>query len=287
MLFSYYARKIIGFIVFAVCINFAVFETNAQKKTYIGDPVNQQGLVKVLKAKQYQTRQIIQVIVAHGVDFRLSSAVRKELAEAGARPDLLTAIEQNYRGKAIGGGGKSGGGNSNYENLIETAAEQFNAEKNPSEALKTLEKAVEMNPRNFQAYQLLGIVHLYGFENFKAAETNMKKAIDLSGSAVFRVKHGHDLTFSYSCEGSLYISKNDVRYESDNVEHTFDVPIKDITNAKMLGGWGKFIRRKGGAFKIVIRDRDDDDENDKDKYNFSPLTGEKEEAKMIIDLIGK
>lgn len=286
MFFSNHARKIISLFVFAVCVNFAGFETNAQKKTYIGDPVNQPGLLKVLKAKQYQTRQIIQVVVEHGVDFRLTVALRKELVEAGARPDLLTVIEQNYRGKASGGGGKTGG-NSSYEKLIETATEQFNSEKNPSEALKTLEKAIKLNPRNSQAYQLLGIVYLYGFEDFKAAETNMRKAIDLNGSAVFRIKHGHDLTFSYSCEGSLYVSKNDVRYESDNAEHTFDVPIKDITNAKMLGGWGKFVRRKGGAFKIVIRDLTDEDADDKDKYNFSPLTGEKTEAQMIIKFIGK
>ena len=276
------ARKVICLFALIVCLNLSAVEANAQKRAYTGEPVTQYGLLKVLNAKQYQTRQIIQVITSQGVDFRLTSAIRSELAEAGARPDLLQAVEQNYRGKISGG--KTGGG-SNYENLIETAMEQFNSEKNTAEAIKILEKAVKVNPKNSKAFQLLGYVKLYGLEDFEAAEKDMRKAIALGGSAVFRISHAHDLTFSYSCEGSLYISKNDVRFEGDNNEHTFDVPKRDITNVKTLGGWGKLIRRKSGAFKIVIRDRMDEDKDDKDKYNFSPLTGEKKEAKLVIKLI--
>jgi tetratricopeptide (TPR) repeat protein len=231
---------------------------------------------------------MIEVIENHGVNFRLTAGIRQKLLAAGARMELINAVQRNYRfSKQVSTPGGQSPGSGQYDDVIAEAQNKFNIDENPAGAILTLERAIEENPRNFRAYQLLGFVYLYGLKDYKMAEKNMTKAIDLGGSGVFRVQHSHDLTFSFNCEGSLYISRNDVRYESDNVEHTFDVPKRDIRRATTLGGWGKFIRLKGGAFKITIRDRNDEDKDDKDKYNFSPISGKKNETKMIIRLIGK
>lgn len=256
----------------------------AQKKNYTGKPVTQKGLVEVLRSKKYQAGEIVEVIAEQGVNFRLTPTVRTELIAAGARPEVIAAVEKNYRGAAAKTTGVSTGAKS-YEDLLEQAVRQFDVEKNAGEAVKSLNAAVKLRPEKPRAYQLLGYMNLYGFENFGQAEKYMREAVSRGGSAVFRVRHAHDVTFSYSCIGSLYITKSRVRFEGDSNEHTFNVPDSDIAKIKTVGGLGKILQRKGGTFQIVIRDRSE--AGDKDKYNFSPLTGEDEESKMIIRLINK
>ncbi len=284
------SKTVIPAILLTLLIGVANYNVNAQNK-YTGDSVKLFGLVDTLKSKQYQTRQIVTVIESQGVNFRLTADAKKELIAAGARPELLTAIEKNYRpdaksGKTAAAVTKSNAKSGSYESLIDEAMNKYNIKNDARGAVNTLKEAVALRPNDSRAYQLLGFAYLNGFEHYVEAEKYMSKSIDLGGSAVFRVQHAHDLTFSYSCEGSLYISKNDLRYESDNIEHTFDVSQKDINNVKSLGGWGKFVRRKSGAFKISIRDRKDEDD-EKDIYNFSPLSEKKDESKLIIKLIGK
>lgn len=256
----------------------------AQKRVYIGKPVTQKGLLEVLRSKKYQAGEIVEVINEQGVNFRLTPMLRSELVAAGARPEVIAAVERNYRGETAKTKNAPAASKS-YEDLLEQAVRQFDVEKNKTDALKTLTAAIKLNPQKPRAYQLLGYVNLYGFENFAEAEKNMRASLARGGSAVFRVRHSHDVTFSYSCAGSLYITKNRVRFEGDSNEHTFNVPNSDIAKIKTDGGFGKILKRRGGTFNIVIRDRSE--AGDKDKYNFSPLTGEDEESKMIIRLVNK
>lgn len=253
----------------------------AAQRTYTGEPVTQSGLLKALRLRQFQTAEIVKVIVEQGVEFRLTENIRQELVKAGARPELIEAVRRNYRGAL-----KIKPNNSNtYESLISRAVAIYESERNAREAVAVLNQAAKLKPNESRAYQMLGYVNLYGLKNFKQAEDFMRKAVDLGGSAVFRVRHAHDYTFSYSCIGSLYVTRGGIRFEDDENAHTFQVRDADITKIDTVGAWSSLFKRRGGLFKVVIRDRAN--VKDKDKYDFSPLTGKDDEAKMIIRLVGK
>ncbi len=265
-------------------------EISFAQKNYVGDPVTKNGLIKALKLRQFQTADIVQVINEQGVEFRLTSDIEEELRKVGARPELIEAVRRNYRSalkvKPADSDPKVKPAHSEtYEGLISKAIGSYESERNAQEAITILNQAINLEPNKSRAYQMLGYVNLYGLKNFKQAEEYMRKAINLGGSAVFRVRHSHDYTFSYSCIGSFYISKNSVRYEDDENIHTFQVRDSDIVKIDTIGMWTGLLKRKGGLFKVVIRDKADI--TDKDKYDFSPLTGKSEEAKMIIRLVGK
>src|SRR4028118_801330 len=60
-------------------------------------PTTKAGLVKTLRSKQFQTRQIVGFIEQRGVDFKLTPDVEDELVAAGARPQVIDAVRNNYR----------------------------------------------------------------------------------------------------------------------------------------------------------------------------------------------
>jgi tetratricopeptide (TPR) repeat protein len=270
-------RKTIFLItVFSFITNFAFAQ-----RTYTGEPVTKNGLLKTLRLRQFQTAEIVRVIVEQGVEFRLTEDIRQELIKAGARPEVIEAVRKNFRGAL-----KVKPNNSNtYESLISRAVNIYESERNAKEAIAVLNQAANLKPSESRAYQMLGYVNLYGLKNFKHAEEYMQKAINLGGSAVFRVRHAHDYTFSYSCIGSFYISRRSIRYEDDDNAHTFQVRDADIVKIDTIGSWAGLLKRRTGLFKVVIRDKAN--VKDKDKYDFSTLTGKGEEAKMIVRLVGK
>jgi hypothetical protein len=114
----------------------------------------------------------------------------------------------------------------------------------------------------------------------------MKQAIDHGGSAVFRVTHDHGVVGS-NCEGSLFIARDTVRYESDDNKHTFETADGNINKVKMdksfFSAFSTALKNKGGAFKFELKTGDNDSKN----YVFTPKTNDSEESKMIIRLIGK
>ena len=64
---------------------------------YRGAPVKKDRLIKALRSKQLQTRDIVAVINSNGVDFRLTPETRRILIAAGARPEVIKAIADNLR----------------------------------------------------------------------------------------------------------------------------------------------------------------------------------------------
>lgn len=251
------------------------------QKTYIGEPVTRNGLIKALKMRQFKTSDIVAIINEQGCEFRLEKDTQDELIRAGARPEVIEAVRRNYRGAL-----KIKSSNSNtYEGLVGKAVNIYESERNAKEAIETLNQAIALEPNKYRAYQMLGYVLLYGKKDFKKAEESMRKAINLGGSAVFRVKHSHDYNFLNSCSGSFYISRNNVRFEDDENVHTFQVKDSDIIKIETGNKWAGLLKFKGGIFNVVIRDKAD--VKDKDKYQFSSLTGKGDEAKMIVRLVGK
>ena len=67
---------------------------------YKGSPVKKEKLISVLKSRQLQTREIVNVIKTNGVDFTLSKDTELELYTAGARPEVIAAAKANYRAAA-------------------------------------------------------------------------------------------------------------------------------------------------------------------------------------------
>lgn len=334
---------------------------------YKGLAVKKEKLISVLRSKQLQTREIVDIIKSNGVDFQLTPTVETELVSAGARPEVIEAVRGNYRLaaevskpatttgnktkytgnpltkdaivallengvsdaqvrknvetrgvsfqatpqviseiKKAGGSialvhligasyintNKGNAGNNSvaavnpaaiYDGLIDKAVDQYDNKKDKQGALATLQEAVKLNPNNARAYQLLGYMNLYGFNNFVEAERNMKESINHGGSAVFRVFHDHTGTFSESCRGSLYIAKDTVRFESDDNVHTFQTTDADIQKIKTNSAFKRAFQSKNGSFQIVLKSGDKDNV----KYSFAPLTNNIEESKMVIRLIGK
>lgn len=248
---------------------------------YKGEPVKRDRLVQVLRSKRFPARDIVQIINENGVDFKLTPATQNQLVAAGARPDVLEAVRRNFRGEG-GRGRASARGVKDYNALLDQAVDEFDINKDSEKAFELLQKAVALQPGNPRAYQLLGFLSLYGKRDISAAEAYWKKSIGLGGNAVVRVIHDHNGTFTANCDGSLYISRNTVRYESDNNDHTFETNKSNIRKIEVNSRWKRLVQVKGGSFRLLLS-RDDERTN----YNFAPLSGKTDESKMIIRLIGK
>ena len=67
----------------------------AQK--YVGSPVTKPRLIGVLRSKSLQTREIVKILNESGADFQMTDSVESELVAAGARPEVLAAVRDNYR----------------------------------------------------------------------------------------------------------------------------------------------------------------------------------------------
>lgn len=253
---------------------------------YKGEPVKRDRLINTLRSKQFQTRDIIQVINENGVDFRLDAATQNQLVAAGARPPVLDAVRRNYRGDNRSASsmrsGKTGpSGGDSYNALLDDAVAAYDQQRNQRKANDLLQRAVNLQPSNPRAFQLLGFLNLYGAKNFNEAERYWKKSISLGGAAVLRVTHDHDGSFLTTCEGSLYIGRNVVRFESDNNVHTFETSDANIKKIEVNNPLRRLFQLRGGSFKMVLN------RDDRANWNFAPLSGKTDESKMIIRLIGK
>jgi tetratricopeptide (TPR) repeat protein len=273
------------FLVSLVVLLLIIASPNDVVAQYQGAAVSRDRLVQTLRSKRFPTRDIVRIIEEHGVDFQLTPATRSELVSAGARPEVLLAVEKNYRrGSAANRPSSPGtaGQNESYEALLDMAIEAFDVQKDNKMADNYLQRAVKMQPRNPRAYQLLGFLNLYGSKDFDNAEKYWKRSIDLGGNAVLRVTHDHDGSFFTSCQGSLYISKNIVRFESDNNVHTFETRDSNIKSIDVNSRWRRAFQVKAGSFRVVL-----EKEDETERYNFAPYSGKTDESRMIIRLIGK
>ncbi|HLM03030.1 MAG TPA: tetratricopeptide repeat protein [Pyrinomonadaceae bacterium] len=259
---------------------------------YKGSPVKKDRLIQALRTRQLQTGDIVTIINRNGVDFELTPAVRKSLIAAGARPEVIKAVANNPRlpsrsnAAAIAKTGKNnrnraknpapaGAAALSYDDLLEQAIYFYKDRKNPKGAVQILENAVKLNPSSPAAYQMLGFIYLYELNNLNAAEKSMRESFVNGGSAVFRVFHDDNGKFTGRCTGSLYISQDNLRFESDENVHTFETPTLNIDKIKLdtetTSTW-----KKHSIFKIFLKIG-----KAEAKFRFAPLTGVQEESKMV------
>ncbi len=240
---------------------------------YRGAPVKKDRLIKALRSKQLQTNDIVAVIKSNGVDFMLTAEIKKILISAGARPEVINAVADNFRlNKDYA---KNRNKKPNYDELLEQAMYSYKEQKNPTGAVRFLETAVKLNPKNPAAYQMLGFVNLYGLNNPAEAEKLMRQAIENGGSAVFRVYHDDSGGFRTRCSGSLYISPETIRFESDDNRHTFETSIVNVDKIK-LDTESNRNWKKHSIIKVFLKIG-----KDKANFRFAPISAKEDESKMV------
>jgi tetratricopeptide (TPR) repeat protein len=260
-------------------------------------PITRDGLVKAVRINGLSTDELIQQIQSRGVSFQMTPDAEAELRAAGARPEIIEAARSNYRPGAVaasGGGGRRGGKQPpppatrrgpDYDELTDQATAAYDM-RDAARATQLLQQAIQLSPQQPRAYQLLGFTQLYLQSNISEAEKNMRKAIELGGSAAFRVFHDHmNGSFNQTCSGTLFVTRSNVTYRADDGRDTFEAAdglIKEIKTNKVSGGaFGMLLGGKNlGAFHIKVRFG-----GDSKNYNFAPLTNKKAESELIIALV--
>ncbi len=250
---------------------------------YKGAPVKQERLLKVLRSRQLQTRDIVSVISSNGVDFRMTPEIKKLLVAAGARPEVIQAAANNSRVALKGNSMLAKNENRkkdkkvapNYDDLLEQAIYSYKDQQNPSSAVQYLKTAAKLQPKNPAAYQMLGFVNMYGLKNITQAEKIMWQSIENGGSAVFRVYHDDEGSFNGRCSGSLYISPETIRFESDDNRHTFETSSINIDKIKLDRESNKNWK-KHSIFKIFLKIG-----KDKANFRFAPISGAEDESRMV------
>ena len=253
---------------------------------YKGAAVKKDRLIRALRAKLLQTGDILTIINRNGVDFLLTAETKKTLVAVGARPEIITAVANNLRVSAgssvttakVGKSNKVRKNNfapSAYDELLVEALYSYKDQRNPKSAVKILNAAAKTKPENPTAYQMMGYVYLYGLNDFAQAERSMRESFKNGGSAVFRVFHDDNGKFSKRCTGSLYISQNTMRFESDDNVHTFETSTVNIEKIK-LDTESRRDWKKHSVFKVILKFG-----KEEAKFRFSPLSGTREEAEMV------
>lgn len=285
------AERFIIFALLAAALLLFPVASAAQAKK----PITREGLVKAVRINGLSTAELIQQVQSRGVAFRMTPDAEAELRAAGARPEVIAAARANYRPGAVvaGGGGRRPSGTSrpparggpDYDDLTDQATAAYDM-RDAGRATQLLRQAIQLSPQQPRAYQLLGFTQLYLQSNLSEAEKNMRKAMELGGSAAFRVFHDHlNGSFNQTCSGTLFVTRTNVTFRADDGRDTFEAAdslIKEIKTNKVSGGaFGMLLGGKNlGAFHIKVKFG-----NDSRNYNFAPLTNKKAESELIIALV--
>jgi hypothetical protein len=281
---SFTAKKLKGLMKPALGLFLILASAFSSPAQYKGAPVRRDLLVKALRSKQLQTRDIVAVINKNGVDFILTPETRRLLIAAGARPEVIRAVAGNPRFSSNDDTtfAKSNKAKrtpqptvANYEELLHQAMSSYKDRKSPQDAVRYLESAVRINPEKPEAYQMLGFVNLYGLNNTVHAEKLMRASYNNGGSAVFRVYHDDADGFNSRCSGSLYISPDIIRFESDDNRHTFETSVGNIDKFR-LDTESNRDWKKQSVFKVLLKIGESDM-----KFRFAPISGKTAESQMI------
>lgn len=184
-----------------------------------------------------------------------------------------------------------------YYDCIDRALAAFRAKNLPLVTSETL-KAIAIDDKLPQAHTLLGFANLYLAGNVNDARKYFTNALDRGGEVSFVVINDRksvsdkvfiamegggaidQLTkkipgfgrkpatptttaaaFTDSCKGSLFISKNRVKFQADDNKNSFDVPTSLILGTEVNKSYGK----ERNAFHIKVKAAGDEKKN----YNFA------------------
>jgi hypothetical protein len=257
-----------------------------------GPPLSKNEIVTMLQAGTPSAR-VEQFVDARGVSFQSNAQAAREIKAAGGTNSLVGAIAAGYAAPGrtrtpVAGTARTAPASArglDYDDLTDQATAAYDA-RDAARATQLLTRAIQLDAGQPRAYQLLGFTQLYLQNNIAEAEKNMRRAIELGGSASFRVFHDHaNGSFKETCSGTLFVTKRNVTFKADDGRDTFeaeDSAVKEIKVNNLAGGaFGVLLGgRDLGAFHIKVK-RDRDSKN----YNFAPLTKKKNESELIITLV--
>jgi hypothetical protein len=244
-----------------------------------GAPLSKAEIVTLLQSG-VPTGRVEQFVEARGVSFSITPQIAREIKDAGGNNALIGAITakaseapaaptSNQPRVPVRTG-------PDYDELTDRAVAAMQA-NNSYGAINFLQQAVNLEPSKPQAYGLLGFAQLYGSHDIIAAERSMRAAIERGGGAPFRVYHDHDGFFNTVCNGSLFVTKTNVTFKADDGNHTFEANRRDIKEAKV----NPFLGVAYNAFHLKVATGTKKGDN----YNFAPLTKQKPESSLIVNLI--
>ncbi len=228
-----------------------------------------------LVKKKIAPNRLETMIATRGVDFKLDGRLANNLRTSGASLRIISKISGGYRRPPARVKAAF------YEDLIDQAVEA-QKQKDYDKAITLLQQAIALDVQLPTAHQLMGFVQLYGKSDIKAAEKEMRLAIERGGSAAFRVFHDHSSKDSGdSCAGSLFITRGGVTFKADDGKHTFGVEDKNIADVAVNMLVGRLFGGDRAAFHITVRDERKNERN----YNFAPLTKKTAESRLIETLV--
>lgn len=265
---------------------------NARTRSNVpaGPPLGKSEIVTMLQAGTPPAR-VEQFVEARGVNFQVNPQVTREIKVAGGTNSLVGAVAANHAAGGVPPRRPAAGGRippttarrgPDYDELTDDATAAY-AARNAARAVQLLRQAIQLDASQPRAFQLLGFTQLYLENDLAAAELSMRRAIELGGSAAFRVFHDHaDGSFQRHCAGTLFVTSANVTFKADDGRDTFealDRDIREIKVNKFVGAnpFGALLGGKGdvGAFHIKVTKN----------YNFAPLTEKKKESELIIKLV--
>ena len=123
---------------------------------YKGAPVKKDRLIEAIRSRQLQTRDIVTIIKSNGVNFALTPKIKESLIDAGARPEVIKAIDENLRlpsnnDQLVSKNGKLT--SADYDDLLDQAIYIYKKKNNPQGAMQFLKTAIKLNPKDPAAYQ--------------------------------------------------------------------------------------------------------------------------------------
>ncbi len=162
---------------------------------------------------------------------------------------------------------------------------------NYQQAVQILNQAIQEYPNRPEAYDALGEIQLYNFNQIGPAVQNYKQSLALGGVATFHVAHDHNgSNFTTVCRGWLKVSRNSVSFEGFDSLDRFRGSRAQVYEAKKNRFQGAGLHIPGvnsnardlEAFHIRLQNKDGPN------YNLAPLSNYKEqETKLILDIIDK
>jgi hypothetical protein len=251
-----------------------------------GAPLSKSEIVTMLQGGIPSSR-VEQFVEVRGVNFSVTPQITAEIKSAGGDRSLIGAITEKTTAQSsdtdagsdspFGGGKTTAAGAPDYDDYIDHVSSSWSAQDWNS-AIGYAQQAVQLDPAQPRAYQLLGTMLLYSRGDYAGAEQAMRAAIERGGSAAFIVYHDHTGNFSEYCQGTMFVTKTGVSFKADNGVDTFETEDANIKEAKTNG----FVGSQLGAFHIKPIQQI----NGRGNFNFAPNTRNKAEAQLILRLIG-
>ena len=116
--------------------------------------------------------------------------------------------------------------------------------------LTLLDKAIKVDPKRWEAYDLKAQIYLYNLSIFPAAKENFEASLARGGNATFHVIRDHGGgNFTSKSSGWLYVTKDNVEYKaSDGSSDKFNAARSQITDVGPSKPFGSTSKGKGPSF---------------------------------------